>query len=74
MLKGKKAKKAKGPKGPGAKRPKGQNVKKSIGLKGNDVIFPELFYFPENREFLGIQSNFLGIPRNLLKATFSQYL
>ena len=34
----------------------------------SDVIFPGLFYFPENREFPGIQSNFPGIPGNLIKA------
>ena len=36
----------------------------------SDVIFPGLFEFPENREFPGIQSNFPGIPGNLLKAAF----
>ena len=38
-------------------------------MPSSDVIFPGLFYFPENREFPGIQSNFPGIPGNLLKAT-----
>ena len=37
----------------------------------SDVIFPGLFYFPENREFPGIQPNFPGIPGNLLIATVS---
>ena len=37
----------------------------------SDVIFPGPFEFPENREFSGIQSNFPGIPGNILKATVS---
>ena len=37
-------------------------------IGSSDVINPGLFEFLENREFPGIQSNFPGIPRNLLKA------
>ena len=37
----------------------------------SDVIIPGHFYFPENREFPGIQANFPGIPENSMKCTFS---
>ena len=35
-----------------------------------DIIFPGLFYFPENRECPVILSNFPGIPGKLIKAGF----
>ena len=44
---------------------------KLSGIYTSDVIFPRLFDFPENREFPGIQSNFPGIPGNLLNTKVS---
>ena len=37
----------------------------------SDVIIPGHFYFPEYREFPGIQANFVGIPENTMKSVVS---
>ena len=42
---------------------------KAKEILGSDVIFPELFDFPENREFPGIQPIFPGNSGNILKPT-----
>ena len=40
-----------------------------LSISGSDVTIPRHFYFPKNREFLGIQANFLGNPENAMKCT-----
>ena len=45
-----------------------------LSISGSDVTIPGHFYFPENREFPGIQANFLGIPKNAMKCTVTPVL